>query len=124
MLSTRFDIPKLDRWRDFFEYVQAKGIVLYLVLEDDSAWTGFDRQSYYREMVARFGDLPAVYFNDGEEANENYSFDESLMHMRMLAEADPYNHPRAIHNVRTPTPAYVDSPDHYCPVKSRIESAG
>ena len=57
--STRFDIPKLDRWRDFFEYVQAKGIVLYLVLEDDSAWTGFDRQSYYREMVARFGDLPA-----------------------------------------------------------------
>lgn len=107
----RFDVIRLERWRDFFEYLQEKGIVLYMILEDDSAWTGYDREAYYREMVARFGDLPALYFNAGEEANENYSLDESIEHMKLLASIDPYNHPRAIHNVRTPLPDYIDTPE-------------
>jgi len=105
----RFDVTKLEQWRDFFVYMQESGVALYMILEDDSAWTGYDRPAYYREMVARFGDLPALYFNAGEEANENYSLDESLEHMRLLASIDPYDHPRAIHNVRTPNPKYIDA---------------
>jgi hypothetical protein len=60
-------------------------------------------------MVARFGDLPALYFNAGEEANENYSLDESIEHIKLLASIDPYGHPRAIHNVRSPADSYVDT---------------
>ena len=107
--SDRFDIAKLEHWRDFFVYMQESGVALYMILEDDSAWTGYDRAAYYREMVARFGDLPALYFNAGEEANENYSLDESIGHIKLLAQIDPYDHPRAIHNVRTPNPIYVDT---------------
>lgn len=106
----RFDLAKLDRWRDFFEYVQASGIVIHLVLEDDSAWSGYDHARYYREIVARFGYLPALYFNFCEEYNERYSLDEALGYLKILAETDPYNHPRAIHNVRVPLDPYIDSP--------------
>ena len=107
--SDRFDIAKLEQWRDFFVYLQESGVALYMILEDDSAWTGYDRPAYYREMVARFGDLPALYFNAGEEANENYSLDESIEHIKLLASIDPYNHPRAIHNVQTPRTKYIDT---------------
>lgn len=107
----RFDIAKLQQWRDFFVYMQNSDVALYMILEDDSAWTGYNRAAYYREMVARFGDLPALYFNAGEEANENYSLDESIAQIKLLASIDPYGHPRAIHNVQTPTPKYIDTPE-------------
>ncbi|MGH9627175.1 MAG: DUF5060 domain-containing protein [Bryobacteraceae bacterium] len=106
----RFDVSKLAQWAEFLEYVQAKGLVIQIVLEDDSAWTGFDRERYYREMVARFGYLPALYFNFCEEFNERYSLTEALEYMEMLAKIDPYNHPRAIHNIRQPDPVFVASP--------------
>jgi hypothetical protein len=48
--DARFDAAKLDEWRELFEYMQGKGVVPYLVLEDDSAWKGFDRGRYYREI--------------------------------------------------------------------------
>ena len=38
--SDRFDIAKLEQWRDFFVYLQESGVALYMILEDDSAWTG------------------------------------------------------------------------------------
>ena len=108
--QVRFDIAKLDRWRRLFEHMQTKGVVPYLVLEDDSAWKDYDHRRYYREMVARFGDLPALVFNLGEESNENYTLAESLEFARLLAQIDPYGHPRAIHNVNAPSDAYIDSP--------------
>jgi hypothetical protein len=105
----RFDVARLDKWRDLFEYIQSKNIVIHLVLEDDSAWTGYDHARYYREIVARFGYLNALYFNLGEEHNENYSLAEALGYMKLLSEIDPYNHPRAIHNVNAPRAEYIDS---------------
>ncbi len=107
--NARFDIPKFDQWRDLFEHMQDRGVVPYLVLEDDSAWKGYDHARYYREMVARFGYLPALVFNFGEEANENYRLSESLEFMRQLMTIDPYNHPRGIHNVNRANSDYVDA---------------
>lgn len=107
--DARFDVAKLEEWRKLFEYMQQKGVVPYLVLEDDSAWKGFDRRRYYREIIARFGYLPAVLFNQSEESNENYRLSEALAHMRLLAEIDPYDHPRGIHNVNRPNNDYVDA---------------
>ena len=112
--KARFDIKKLEGWRQIFEYMQTKGVVVYMVLEDDSAWTGYDHGRYYREMLARFGYLPALLFNIGEEANENYSLSESLALARQLKELDPFDHPVGIHNVPLwpnirPIDAYLDS---------------
>jgi CubicO group peptidase (beta-lactamase class C family) len=109
--DARFDIPKLEEWRELFEHMQARGVVPYLILEDDSAWKDYDHERYYREMVARFGYLPALLFNIGEESNENYSLEGSLALAGLLARIDPFDHPRGIHNVNEPSDAYVDAPD-------------
>jgi len=108
--NVRFDVARLEQWRQLFEYMQTKGVVTYLVLEDDNAWQGYDHQPYYREMIARFGYLPGLIFNFNEEYNENYKLPQALEYMQQLADLDPYDHPRGIHNVNTPTDAYVDAP--------------
>ena len=108
--DARFDVAKLAEWRELLEYMQTKGVVPYLVLEDDSAWKGYDKERYYRELIARFGDLPALLFNFGEEHNENYRLSQALEFMRRLEQIDPYNHPRGIHNVNTPDDQYIDAP--------------
>jgi hypothetical protein len=108
--GARFDVARLEAWRELFEYMQTKGVVPYLVLEDDSAWAGYDHARYYREMIARFGYLPALLFNFNEEHNENYRLPEALAHMKRLAQIDPYDHPRGIHNVNRPDDAYIDAP--------------
>jgi hypothetical protein len=64
----------------------------------------------YREIVARFGYLPALLFNLGEEHNENYRLADALKLMRLLADLDPFRHPRGIHNVNRPSDAYIDAP--------------
>ena len=109
--SARFDLAKLDEWRELFEHMQTRGVVPYIILEDDSAWKGYDHARYYREIIARFGYLPALVFNLGEEHNENYSLKEALAHLGTLEQLDPYNHPRGIHNVNRPSKEYVDA-DH------------
>ncbi|RMG39271.1 MAG: DUF5060 domain-containing protein [Planctomycetota bacterium] len=108
--QVRFDIARLEQWAALFEYMQTQGVALHAVLEDDSAWTGYDHRRYYRELVARFGYLPAMLWNCGEEYNENYSLAEALDLMRQLSRIDPYDHPRGIHNVNRPTDAYIDAP--------------
>jgi len=108
--DARFDIAKLAQWRELLEYMQTKGVVPYLVLEDDSAWKGYRHGRYYREVIARFGDLPALLFNFGEEHNENYKLAQALEFMRELEQIDPYDHPRGIHNVNTPNDRYIDAP--------------
>ncbi|MBN1854311.1 MAG: DUF5060 domain-containing protein [Pirellulales bacterium] len=107
--NARFDVAKLDQWQELFEYMQTKSVVPYLVLEDDSAWKGYDHVRYYREIIARFGYLPALVFNLGEEHNENYQLSEALDYMRQLEKLDPYDHPRGIHNVNLPNDMYIDA---------------
>lgn len=63
--------------------------------------------SHYTEIVARFGDLPAVLINLAEEHDENYSLPEALMHLRLFADLDPYDHPRGIHDVNAPDASYL-----------------
>ena len=107
--AARFDIAKLEQWRKLFEFMQSEGVVTYLILEDDSAWSGYDHRRYYREIVARFGYLPALVFNIGEESNENYSLAKGLAFARQLKEIDPFGHPCGIHNVNQPNDSYVNA---------------
>ena len=107
--DARFDVAKLEAWRELFEHMQTQGVAPYLILEDDSAWTGYNHNRYYREIVARFGYLPALLFNVGEEHNENYRLADALKLMSRLQALDPYDHPRGIHNVNRPSAEYVDA---------------
>ncbi len=105
----RFDVTKLDQWQQLLEHMQDRGVVPYLILEDDSAWKGYDHKRYYREIIARFGYLPALIFNLGEEHNENYRLSQALDHLKRLKDIDPYDHPCGIHNVNRPIDEYVDA---------------
>jgi len=117
--NARFDLARLAEWRALFEHMQTRGVVPYIILEDDSAWTGHDYGRYYRELIARYGDLPALLFNFCEEYNERHSLAEALAWMRKLAEIDPYGHPRGIHNVNAPDNAYVDAEEvHFTAIQT------
>jgi CubicO group peptidase (beta-lactamase class C family) len=108
--QARFDLMKLEEWRQLFEHMQTVGVVPYLILEDDSAWKEYDHDRYYREMIARFGYLPALVFNLGEEHNENYEFQQGLELARDFKAVDPYGHPLGIHNINRASDEYVNSP--------------
>ena len=94
-----FDVAKLQEWENLFEYIQAKGIVLHFVFEDDSGWTGFNRDMYYRELIARFGHHNGLIWNISEEYGENYSADQIKTFAGMVRDLDPYDHPITVHNV-------------------------
>ena len=101
--SDSFNFAKLQEWEDFFSYVQSKGIVLHIILNDDSAWTGYDHELYLREMIARFGHHPGLIWNVGEEANEIYSDREQEALAAKIQQIDPYNHPVTVHR-KSPWP--------------------
>ena len=101
--SDSFNFVKLEEWEDFFSYVQSKGIVLHIILNDDSAWTGYDHDLYLREMIARFGHHPGLIWNVGEEANEVYSTREQEALAAKIQQIDPYNHPVTVHR-KSPWP--------------------
>ncbi|NHZ72902.1 MAG: DUF5060 domain-containing protein [Nitrospirae bacterium] len=96
--SEHFDIAKLDGWDLILDDLQAHGIVLHLVFENDSGWTGFNRDLYYRQMVARFGHYNGLIWNLSEEYNENYTADQIKVFAQMLTDLDPYDHPLTVHH--------------------------
>ena len=96
--SEHFDVAKLAKWDDLFDHIQSKEIVLHLVLEDDSGWTGFNRSLYYRQMVARFSHYNGLYWNISEEYNENYSSSQIKSFGQQLQNLDPFDHPITVHH--------------------------
>jgi hypothetical protein len=103
--SNRFNVAKLLLWEDFFTYVQEKGIILHIVLDDDNAWHGYDHAQYYREMIARFGHHPGIIWNIGEEANEIYTYEEQIAYADTIRALDAYDHPVTVHRL-DPWPFY------------------
>ena len=92
------DLAKMLVWEGYFNHMQDVGIVLHVVLEDDSGWTGFNRNLYYREMIARFGHHNGLYWNIAEEYNENYSSALGASFAALIKSIDPYDHPVTIHH--------------------------
>jgi hypothetical protein len=98
MNHEHFDPAKLARWEALFTYIQAKGLVLHLVFEDDSGWTGFNRDLYYREMIGRFGHHNGLYWNIAEEYNETYTVAQVQSFADQIRALDPYDHPLTVHH--------------------------
>lgn len=107
---TRFDVSKLAQWEIVFQHMQAKGILLHMVLQEtenetmlDKGDTGPMRQLYFREMIARFGHHLALNWNLGEE-NGPASWSPVAQNDRQrkamakfLKDNDPYKHPVLLH---------------------------
>ncbi|MCJ7695082.1 MAG: DUF5060 domain-containing protein, partial [Anaerolineaceae bacterium] len=93
----RFDLVKLTEWEDLFAYLQSRGMVLHLVFEDDSGWTGFNHALFYRQMIARFGHHKGLIWNISEEYNENYTADQVKAFAQLVRDLDPYEHPITVH---------------------------
>lgn len=76
-----FDVSKLAQWKTVFEYANNRGVAIHFLFtetENESFFEVHDgltvaedfapsRKLYYREMVARFGHLPMIIWNLGEE---------------------------------------------------------
>ena len=107
---SRFDVSKLDQWEIVFKHMQAKGILLHLVLQEtenetllDNGNTGDFRKLYFNELIARFGHHLALIWNLGEEngptpwspKGQNDSQRKEMI--SYLKNNDPYNHPVLLH---------------------------
>ena len=107
---TRFDLSKLDQWEIVFQHMQAKGILLHVVLQEtenepllDAGDTGPTRQLYYKELIARFGHHLGLVWNLGEEngpADWSPIGQDDAQRKAMakyLKEHDPYGNTVIIH---------------------------
>ena len=112
----RLDVSKLAQWERVLGYMNARGIAVQFVTQEaenetllDGGETGPLRRLYYRELLARFGHLPMLTFNLGEENgrtpwNEDpFQSDDQRRQMVEWFEAhDPRRHPVVIHTLPDP----------------------
>lgn len=98
----RFDCSKLDQWERVFSHMDALGIMLHVVTQEqendqllDGGELGLQRRLYYRELIARFGHHLALVWNLGEEnTNTDAQRADFCRYIRAL---DPYHHPIVVH---------------------------
>lgn len=106
----RFDVSKLEQWNLLFEHMQSRGIMVHIVLQEtenelllDNGDTGPLRQLYFREMIARFGHLPGLVWNLGEENGpihwrpEGQTDQQRRDMAAFIKKHDSNNHPVIIH---------------------------
>lgn len=107
---TRFDASKLEQWEIVFSHMQAKGIMLHIVLQEtenelmlDGGDTSRLRKLYLAEMIARFGHHNALVWNLGEENGpvhwrpEGQNDAQRRAMTSYLKSTDPYKHPVLLH---------------------------
>lgn len=112
---TRFDVSKLAQWNMLFDHMQAKGILLHMVIQEtenerlfDDGDTGPQRKLYFNELIARFAHHPALIWNLGEENGPAewspvaQSDEQRKAMSSYLKQADPYQHSVLLHTHSTP----------------------
>lgn len=104
--KTRYDCSKLDQWGIVFEHAQAKGLHLTIKTQEtendndvpeslDGGDLGVERKLYYRELIARFGHLPALTWNLGEENSQTTAQQKAMA--AYFSANDPYHHNISLH---------------------------
>ncbi len=124
----RFDVSRLDQWQIVTDHAAARGLMVHFKTQEtenetllDDGDTGPQRRLYYRELIARFGHLPALNWNLGEENGKwpwaghhkpkLQSTAQRLAMGRYFEAHDPYRHPIVAHNGQWPDDLYgPDSP--------------
>jgi len=113
VIQDRFDISKLEQWKQTFLYADSLGIHLHFKLQEtennlfmDDSTLGRTRKLYIREMMARFGHMLALTWNIGEE---NVQQPGDIRHMKKyIAAYNIYDHPIVLHS-------YPDQKERYRP---------
>lgn len=116
----RFDVSKLAQWEVLFSHMQARGILLHMVIQEtenelmlDGGDTGFQRSLYLNELIARFAHHPALVWNLGEENGpvswrpEGQNDNQRKEMIAFFQNKDPYQHPVFLH-----THAMPEEKDH------------
>jgi CubicO group peptidase (beta-lactamase class C family) len=107
--NLHFDLTKLHQWGMVFEHAQSRGILLHIVLNEaeeankrelDCGELGVERKLFYRELIARYGHLPALQWNISEEYNLHYNLgpDRVRAFAQYIADVDAYDHPITVHH--------------------------
>ena len=98
----RYDCSKLDQWEIVFSHMDARGLMMHVVQQEqendqllDGGALGTERKLYYRELAARFGHHLALVWNLGEE-NTNTDAERKAFAAWIRA-LDPYDHPIVVH---------------------------
>jgi len=98
----RFDCSKLDQWEIVFSHMDALGIQLHVITQEQENDQGLDggdlgpqRKLSYRELVARFAHHLALVWNLGEENTNTDEQRRAFAHY--IRELDPYDHPIVVH---------------------------
>jgi len=99
----RFDCSKLDQWEIVFNHTGQTGIQLHVITQEtendqllNDGELGFERQLYYRELIARFAHHLAVVWNLGEETSNTTT--QIKAYATYIKNLDPYDHPIVVHN--------------------------
>ena len=99
----RFDVSKLAQWELSFAHMQARGLQLHLVLQEqendgelDGGALGPQRKLFLRELVARFAHHNALFWNLGEENTNTYA--ERVAMSGWIRARDAYDHPIGVHS--------------------------
>jgi hypothetical protein len=98
----RFDCSKLDQWEIVFSHMDALGLMLHIITQEQENDQGLDggelgrlRKLYYRELIARFAHHLAVTWNLGEE-NTNTT-EQLKAFSTYIRRIDPYDHQIVVH---------------------------
>lgn len=109
----RFDVSKLAQWERVFSHMDARGLQLHVVTQENENDLSLDggnlgpvRTLYYRELVARFAHHLAVVWNLGEE-NRNSDAQRKAFAAWIRA-LDPYDHPITVHTFYNQAPTFYD----------------
>ncbi|KJF45287.1 hypothetical protein LH29_07870 [Draconibacterium sediminis] len=97
-----YDVSKLAQWNIVFKHMNEKGIQLdFLFWESENTTLlnngnlGVERKIYYRELLARFGHLPAIRWNISEEPTATP--EQILADVDFISRIDPYGHAVGVH---------------------------
>ncbi len=98
----RFDVSKLAQWNIVFDHMDARGLMLHVITQEqendqllDGGDLGPQRKLYYRELIARFSHHLALTWNLGEE-NTNTT-EQRKAFASYIRGLDPYDHPIVVH---------------------------
>ena len=98
----RYDVSKLAQWNIVFDHMDALGIMLHIVTQEqendqlmDGGSLGTERRLYYRELVARFGYHLAITWNLGEENTNTHQ--QRIDFAEYLSALEPYDQLIVVH---------------------------
>ncbi|GAB1857219.1 hypothetical protein MHTCC0001_20550 [Flavobacteriaceae bacterium MHTCC 0001] len=125
-----YDVSKLEQWEIVLNHAEQKGLMLHFKLAEAENWFALNTDeinTYYREMVARFGHHLALEWNISEEygsvnttASANAA--SAVPRINFLDGIDPWNNHIVIHT--RPEDQYKEKYDQFLAQNPKTKLTG